>query len=398
MTIYSHSRLSCFEQCPHKYKLQYIDRVETEVEESIEAFLGSRVHETLEKLYQDLKFQKENSLDGLLSYLHEIWEKNWDDSIVIVKEEYGPDNYLKMAEKFISDYYNRYQPFNQGKTIALEDRIIINLDKNGNYQLQGYIDRLVEVKDGFYEIHDYKTNSRLPINDYIKNDRQLALYMIGVKNNYPDVKNVKLIWHFLAFDKEIDSTRTNEELENLKKDTIELIQNVESEERFPTNSSRLCDWCEFKTICREWSHLFKLEGKPKNEYLNDDGVQLVNRYAELKNKKKQTELDIYAELEKLEEAIKHFAEKEDVDVVFGSKNKVRIKESEQLKFPSKNSKERLELERLLKVNDLWSDVDQLDTSALNKLLTDKKINYEIADKIKQFITVEKSKKLYLSKK
>lgn len=50
MPIYSHSRLSTFEQCPNKYKLHYIDKVETEAEQSIEAFLGSRAHETLEKL------------------------------------------------------------------------------------------------------------------------------------------------------------------------------------------------------------------------------------------------------------------------------------------------------------------------------------------------------------
>ena len=60
-----------------------------------------------------------------------------------------------MAEKFITDYYNRYNPFNQGKTISLEDRILINLDEDGDYKLQGYIDRLSEAKDGFYEIHDY---------------------------------------------------------------------------------------------------------------------------------------------------------------------------------------------------------------------------------------------------
>ena len=36
MTVYSHSRLSTFEQCPYKYKLQYIDKVETEVAESCE--------------------------------------------------------------------------------------------------------------------------------------------------------------------------------------------------------------------------------------------------------------------------------------------------------------------------------------------------------------------------
>jgi putative RecB family exonuclease len=58
MSVYSHSRLSCYEQCPQKYKLKYLDKVKTEVEQSIEAFLGSRVHETLEKLYQDLRYQK----------------------------------------------------------------------------------------------------------------------------------------------------------------------------------------------------------------------------------------------------------------------------------------------------------------------------------------------------
>ena len=110
MVVYSHSRLSCYEQCPRKYKLQYIDKVETEIEESVEAFLGSRVHEVLEKLYRDLMHQKENSLEDLIDFLHEEWDKNWDDSIIIVKEEYGPDNYLKMAEKYITDYYKRYYP------------------------------------------------------------------------------------------------------------------------------------------------------------------------------------------------------------------------------------------------------------------------------------------------
>jgi len=71
MTIYSHSRLNCFEQCPNKFKLKYIDKVESDIEQSVEAFLDSRVHETLEKLYRDLDYHKLNSLDDLLVFLHE---------------------------------------------------------------------------------------------------------------------------------------------------------------------------------------------------------------------------------------------------------------------------------------------------------------------------------------
>jgi putative RecB family exonuclease len=397
MPVYSHSRLSCYEQCPHKYKLKYLDKVETEVEESIEAYLGSRVHETLEKLYLDLNYQKINSLDELLDFFRSEWEKNWDDSIVIVKEEYGADNYLKMGEKFITDYYNKYEPFDQGKTIAIEERVLITLDDSGEYKLQGYIDRVMESEAGYYEVHDYKTNSRLPLPEYLDNDRQLALYAIGIKDRYPDVKDVKLVWHFLAFDKEVISTRTDQELKDLKKDVISLIDKIESDEKFEANTSLLCDWCEFKPICRQWSHLYAVREKPENEYIADSGVKLVNQYAELKAKKKKFNDEIDGELEKVEEALISFAGDGDVDVVFGSKNKVRIKETEQVKFPYKNSKERLGLEKLLKDKGLWNEVDQLDTSALNKLLSENKIDKELEEKIREFIRIEKIKRLYMSK-
>ncbi len=397
MKVFSHSRLSCYEQCPQKYKLKYIDKVETEVEQSIEAFLGSMVHETLEKLYRDLGYQKVNTLDKLLKFFRSDWKKNWDDSIVIVKEEYGPENYLKMGERFITDYYNKYKPFDQGRTIALEERILINLDDSGDYKLQGYIDRVMESEAGYYEVHDYKTNSRLPLPEYLDNDRQLALYAIGIKERYPDVKDVRLVWHFLAFDKEIDSTRSEEELEALKKDVIVLIDKIESDEKFAANTSLLCDWCEFKPVCKQWSHLYMIKEKPENEYLKDPGVKLVDRYAELKAKEKQVKLDMYAEMEKIEEALIAFGEKEGVDVVFGSKNKVRIKETEQNKFPTKHSKERKRLMELLKDHGKWDDVAQLDTAALNKIIQEKQWDIELLDILKEFVNLEMSKRLYLSK-
>ena len=51
MVIYSHSRLSTFEQCPFKFKLRYIDKIIPEIENTIESFLGGIVHETLEWIY-----------------------------------------------------------------------------------------------------------------------------------------------------------------------------------------------------------------------------------------------------------------------------------------------------------------------------------------------------------
>ncbi len=172
MTVYSHSRLSYYEQCPQKYKLQYIDKVETEIEESVEAFLGSRVHETLEKLYRDVQHQKLNSLEELISFLQDEWKQNWSDDIVIVNSEYNQDNYLKMAKKYITDYYNRYKPFNKDKTVALEERILIDLDDDGKNEVlfgvfENCADYIPDSKTGFFgEIaHSFRRKVALDAGD-----------------------------------------------------------------------------------------------------------------------------------------------------------------------------------------------------------------------------------------
>jgi putative RecB family exonuclease len=221
--------------------------------------------------------------------------------------------------------------------------------------------------------------------------------MIGVQNQYPDVKDVRLIWHFLKFDKEIDSTRTEKELAELKHSTIQLIDQIEDDSEYKAIPGGLCDWCEFQSICRQWSHLYKIREKPANEYLADSGVKLVDRYVELKTKEKQVTLDLYAELEKLEEAILSFAEKEQVDCVFGSKNKVKITESERLCFPSKNSKERERLEEILKKYGKWEEVNQLDTTALGEIMKEKQWEPKVLEALKKYVELEKKKRLYLSR-
>ena len=249
MAIYSYSRLKCFEQCPQKYKFQYIDKIRTEAKETIELFIGKRVHDTLKKLHQDIMRQKNNTLDNLIDFLRREWRRKWNGSIVIVKKSFNQEDYLRMAEQCIINYYHRYYPFNHGRTIALEKRILVNLDDSNDCKLCGYIDRVAKTDDGCYQIHDYKTSSRLPSTEDIRKDKQLALYAICLKERYPYIKNVRLVWHFLKFNKEIVPTSSEGELNELKQNTVSLIGKIESAIDFPTKPSRLCNWCEFKPIC-----------------------------------------------------------------------------------------------------------------------------------------------------
>ena len=122
MPVYSHSQLATYETCPQKYKLSYIDKIEVETE-GIEAFMGSRVHEVLEKLYRDLKVTKLNTVEELLDFYHQSWEKNWNDLVQIVRKDYSAEEYRRLGEKCIVDYYKRYYPFDHGKTLGLEEYV-----------------------------------------------------------------------------------------------------------------------------------------------------------------------------------------------------------------------------------------------------------------------------------
>ena len=60
---------------------------------------------------------------------------------------------------------------------------------------------------------------------------------------------VVLNWHFLKFNELLQSKRTPEQINDLKKEIIDAINQIESAKEYPGCKTRLCDWCEFKTQC-----------------------------------------------------------------------------------------------------------------------------------------------------
>jgi len=252
-TIYSHSRLSTFEQCPLKFKYRYIDKIIPEIEQTIEIHLGKTVHDTLEWLYTQVQNKKLPTIDQTIVYYADKWQEKYTPEIVIVKNHLTAKDYFNKGVQFILNYYTKHYPFDDN-TIEIEKKILINLDEQGQYKLQGFIDRIVHnKKTNEYEIHDYKTANFLPSQEKIDQDRQLALYSIGVKDLFGQDKEVCLVWHYLAHNTKICSKRTSEQLQQLKKETLELINKIESTEKFPHYISKLCDWCEYKSICPAWS-------------------------------------------------------------------------------------------------------------------------------------------------
>jgi putative RecB family exonuclease len=396
MPTFSHSRIGTFEQCHLKYKYGYIDNLKTEKEKGVEAFMGSRVHEALEKLYKDMLFEKFMSLQEVLDYFNKLWKENWNDSVKINKKEYTQENYRKMGERCLTDFYNRYKPFNQGRVIGIETQEQMKLDDKYKFHIR--IDRLMDMGNGVYEVHDYKAGGKLPTKEELDSDRQLAAYSLWVLRNFDDVKKIRLIWHFVLFDKEMESSRTPKQLDDLRKQIIEKIKQIEKTKVFKPTKSALCDWCEYQHLCPLWKHEIELEEKEANEFLKDSGVKLVNEYVKINSEKKEFDEKCDKQLEKLKEALIEFCKKEKIEVVVGSDNKISVKETESLKFPGKNTPEREKLIEVLKKMKKLDEVTDLDIYALAKIVKEEAWDKSKLAKIAKFETVENSYRFSLSKR
>ncbi len=380
MAIYSYSKLEAFRNCPEGYKYAYIDGIIPTP--TIEAFLGNRVHEALHKLYKDLGNKKLNSLDEIVAYYRRLWQHEWNDQVRIIRKGLTAENYYRIGEECIKAYYEAHPPFNGGKILGLERKVRVRLGEDGHH-IQGVIDRIVQKKDSVYEIHDYKTSGFLPTQDQVDKDKQLALYQIALKEMWPDVKDVTLVWHYVRHGKELRSTRSEEDLEKLRSETVSLIERIETTKTFLPKESDLCEWCDYQGLCSAKKHTSKVAELPR--ITDDEGVRLANRYTHLRQQRRALE----EEIETIKMQIISLAKQDGLTAVRGSDQLLKVWIKQRLKFPSttgRDSESRRILESIIKTSGRWDEVSTLDTKALDYILLSHRWEAELEEKLLRFAT------------
>ncbi len=389
MAEYSISQIEKYEQCPLHYRFIYVDKLRR-YEEGIEAFLGSRFHEAMEWLYR-ARETRVVPLEELLDFYEKAWAEKWHGEIVIRKEGLTADDYRLMGRRFIEDYYRKHQPFEEGRVLGLERYIRFPLDDAGKYRFKGIVDRLMKAPDGAFEVHDYKTGSNLPEQKELDEDRQLALYQIGVQRLWPDAETVRLVWHFVAFDMEMRSSRTPEELERLKGDLAGLVDKIEAETEYAPHETALCGWCPYWDLCPVKKHLVKIGGMETDKWKDEPGVVIVDAYAERWRRKQGLDEErekVEIELAALREAAIAYAEKEGVQVIAGTDARLRVTGKERVVSPAKGTAEREALEGELRALGVWDEVAALDPYALERAVSEGKWSGEVLERVKAFVKLE----------
>jgi putative RecB family exonuclease len=387
MSVFSHSRIESYETCPKKYEFCYVIKA-PKGHGGIEAFMGSRVHDALEWLYGEVKMCRLPDEEDVAERFRAAWDSEWKDDIRIVRAGRTAEDYLAVGEKAVRAYYRRYHPFDQATTVGLELRVRLALDDQ--HEITGFVDRLDKVADGVWEIHDYKSSAALPTQADADASRQLALYELAIRQMYPDVREVTLVWHYVVPDCEVRSSRTPEQLADLRAQVLESVEHIEAQRSFPTKTSSLCDWCEYRPLCPAWRHLFETEALPEDARAGEPGVMLVDEYLRVSDEMAA----LKTRQDELKDAIATRAASDGVDRLFGTDGSIKVYRYVSAGLPDTKDPARAELESELRSMGLWDRFSQLSTFSLSRALSDGLLDSSEVERLEPFVTRCEGVKLY----
>ena len=276
MARISYSQLSMFSECPHKWKLNYIDKLRVS-EPSIHLLFGTAMHEVIQK-YLDVMYQYTAKRADMLNLKRTLQEK-MVEQFNIDKENYGKEPCTKeeLKEFFqdgcdILDFFKKrrgdYFSKRGYELIGCEVPVEMGLQKNLTWV--GYLD--IVMRDTIHDrikIYDIKT-STMGWNKWMKADdnktQQLLLYkqFYSKQYNHP-IENIEVeyfivkrkLWEEAMFPQKrvqkfspasgtVSMNKVAKRLDNFLDLAFDEDGERISENIKPTPSKKSCKWCEFK--------------------------------------------------------------------------------------------------------------------------------------------------------
>lgn len=235
MARFSYSRVGCFKSCPYQYYLRYIEGLKTIPNQDPDnaLYLGTALHTGLEK-------NVDAAIKQYYSNYYCLSDKNVDEAIKL-------EDLIPKANKLIP---------------VGEHEIQIN-----DFNFVGFIDLLVEVENGVYDMYDFKYSNA--VDRYLQSP-QLSIYKYFYeKTTGNKIRNM----YFLFVPKTRIRQKREETIHEFRKRLRETLSDMEPFIRqvdydidkvvdfqndikeisgctnFSKNTSSLCRYCDYESYC-----------------------------------------------------------------------------------------------------------------------------------------------------
>ncbi len=244
----SPSRISDYQQCPKLYHYRVIEKLPEPI--SLDAVRGTLIHNILEKLLG--LSSEERTIEKAKKEVSVHWDilKNQiPDLAQLVSSE---KEWIDRANALLDSYFQLENPQTFTPT-HMEAHL--ELEVVDDLLLHGYVDRIDVAQTGEVRIVDYKTGKSPRIGYEDKALFQLRFYALLWWKLYGEIpKLIQLL--YLGDQKILKSSPTKRELEITHDKSLKVGNDIKISHQknfWPTQTSRLCDWCSFKNICPAFS-------------------------------------------------------------------------------------------------------------------------------------------------
>lgn len=293
----SHSRIECFEGCPYRYKLRYIDKYETLKPDNADnpLFLGTALHTGIEK-------DVNTAIKEYFAQYPIISDEHINEAIKLAYQISKAKNILPQGEYEVQikdedfiGFIDLLVPVQHELTMEEMDEVCDNCEKNCdcNYANSGIVcKKMINQKNPtkYYDLYDFKYSNNIY---HYKESPQLHLYKYYFEKTHPNekIRNMK----FVIVPKVGIRQKKTETLndfrqrldEELKKTEIKFlnidynpeyiinfltkIKRMLEETEFEKNEGWLCSWCEYQEYCKKGYDYFM--NLPENKRRNIEKIE-----------------------------------------------------------------------------------------------------------------------------
>jgi hypothetical protein len=213
MIALSYSRLSTYEQCPNKFKLQYVDKTYKDDSDNPAFVRGSKIHKQCE------------------NYINFCKKKGTKPSMSVEAE-----NAVPLINGIIGNF----------KEVHAEQKLSLNTkfgkcDWFSKATMYRAILDMVAIGDDKAVIIDFKTGKVREYDD--KPTGQLHLASCFIFANYPNIQEVSTAYAFLDHKITLPKVFTRDEFDSMKETFRGMFDKVNMEKEWTPKVNSYCHWC-----------------------------------------------------------------------------------------------------------------------------------------------------------